>query len=497
MTPSIVAALRPTLAALVLALAFATLAAPRTAHAGPVDDVCAPMQRYAEAASARVGFVVLDLTDGGRCSYHAGEVFRTASLYKLIVLAEAHEQVRLGTFSFDEGITVRQYRAATADRPAGTDVYVVGAREAARRMIQVSDNATAEALAARLQWSAVGAAPARLGMPNTVVGEAYTTTADDIAYFFAELHAGTLVGADEDAAMLDVLRGQRIRDRIPWFLPDDVEIAHKTGRLYAYANDAGIVYAPAGPFVLVLLTESDESLGPGYEAIRNLARIAYEGFDDDPSTPAAAIETTSAGPTAATSEETATPAATPEASAATPATATATPSTEDPLTEDPLTEDPSTEDPSTEDPSTEDSGESSGADADTRPDDSSAEQPDADDTAETVETTDAEEETVSASGADSDADAPKEAAAVSATPTATPTPTVAAAPAPTATAAGVPVASATAVDDRPSPPARASATREPSPLVAAGIAAVAAVAASIGLFALSLGRRSPTDDPAE
>ena len=489
MTPSIVAALRPTLAALVLALAFATLAAPRTAHAGPVDDVCAPMQRYADAHNARVGFVVLDLTDGSRCSYHADEVFRTASLYKLIVLAEAHEQVRQGTFSFDESITVRQYRAATADRPAGTDVYVVGAREAARRMIQVSDNATAEALAARLQWSAVGAAPARLGMPNTIVGEAYTTTADDIAYFYAELHAGTLVGADEDAAMLDVLRGQRIRDRIPWFLPDDVEIAHKTGRLYTYANDAGIVYAPVGPFVLVLLTESDESFRPGYEAIRNLARIAYQGFDDDPSTPAAAGQATSGVATAATSEETPTPTATPEASAETPATPAASVAT------------PATSTPT---PSTEDPAESSGADADTESEPSAAEPSGTDDaaadTAETVETTDAEEETVSASGADSDADdtTPKEAAAVSATPTATPTPTAAAAPAPTATAAAVPVASATAAaEDRPSPPVRASETREPSPLAAAGIAAVAAVAASIGLLALSLGRKSPSDDPAE
>ena len=310
MTPSLRAVVRPTVAALVLALAFATLTVPRAAHAGPVDDVCAPMQEYAEASSARVGFVVLDLTDGTRCSNRAGEVFRTASLYKLIVLAEAHEQVRQGTFSFGESITVRQYRPATADRAAGTDVFDLGAREAARRMIQLSDNATAEALAARLQWSAVGAAPARLGMPNTIVGGAYTTTADDIAHFFAELHAGTLLGADEDAAMLAVLRGQLVRDRIPWFLPRDVEIAHKTGRLYAYANDAGIVYAPAGPFVLVLLTESDESLGPGYEAIRNLARMAYEGFDDDPSTPAVTAPA-AATPTPALATPVATPIPTP------------------------------------------------------------------------------------------------------------------------------------------------------------------------------------------
>ena len=310
MTPLLRAVVRLSLAALVLALVFATLAVPRAAHAGPVDDVCVPMQEYAEASSARVGFVVLDLTDGSRCSNRAGEVFRTASLYKLIVLAEAHEQVRQGTFSFDESVTVRRYRPATADRAEGVDVFRLGAREAARRMIQLSDNNTAVALAARLPWSAVGAAPARLGMPNTIVGGAYTTTADDIAYFFAELHAGTLVGADEDAAMLEVLRGQLIRDRIPWFLPRDVEIAHKTGRLYAYANDAGIVYAPAGPFVLVLLTESDESLGPGYEAIRNLARMAYAGFDDDPSTPVVTV-TAAATPTPALATPVATPIPTP------------------------------------------------------------------------------------------------------------------------------------------------------------------------------------------
>ena len=326
MTPLLRAAVRPTLAALVLALVFATLAVPRAAHAGPVDDVCASMQEYAASSSARVGFVVLDLTDGSRCSNRAGEVFRTASLYKLIVLAEAHEQVRQGTFSFDESIAVRRYRAATATRPEGIDVFQLGAREAARRMIQLSDNNTAVALAARLQWSAVGAAPARLGMPNTIVGDAYTTTADDIAYFFAGLHAGTLVGADEDAAMLEVLRGQLIRDRIPWFLPGDVEIAHKTGRLYAYANDAGIVYAPAGPFVLVLLTESDASLGPGYEAIRNLARMAYGGFDDDPSTPVVtAPAATTPAPALATPVATATPTPTPSPTPTPTPTPTATP----------------------------------------------------------------------------------------------------------------------------------------------------------------------------
>ena len=117
--------------------------------------------------------------------------------------------------------------------------------------------------------------------------------------------------------MLEMLRGQLVRDRIPWFLPSDVEIAHKTGRLYEYANDAGIVYAPGGPFVLVLLTASDDTLGPGYEAIRNLARMAYEAFAEEPPRP---TPTPVAATPVATPTPEITPTPTPEA------TATSTPS---------------------------------------------------------------------------------------------------------------------------------------------------------------------------
>ncbi len=285
MTPSLRAPVRSAFAAPLLLLALAALTAPRPAHAGPVDDVCGPMQAYAEASGARVGFVVLDLTDGSRCANRATEVFRTASLYKLLVLAEAHEQALQGVFSFDESLTIRAYRPATDTRPEGVDVFALDAREAARRMIQVSDNNTAEALARRLTWDAVDAAPARLGLTSTILRLDYVTTPDDIAHFFAQLHAHALMGPEEDEAMLEMLRGQLVRDRIPWFLPDDVEIAHKTGRLYEYANDAGIVYAPAGPFVLVLLTESDDTLAPGYEAIRNLALMAYEAYAEPPPEP--------------------------------------------------------------------------------------------------------------------------------------------------------------------------------------------------------------------
>lgn len=403
MTPSPRAIVPPALA-LMVALVAAALSAPRAAHAGPVDDVCTPMREHAEASGVRVGFVVLDLMDGSQCSNRADEPFRTASLYKLFVLTEAYEQAREGTFAWDEEITFDRLREATESRQDKTEEVTVDAAEAARLMIQLTDNEAAEALAERLTWRAVNAEPARLGLRDTVLGGSYMTTANDIAHFFAQLHARTLLGPEDDEAMLQILLDQRIRDRIPWFLPADVPIAHKTGRIDTVANDAGIVYAPGGPFVLVLLTESEETWDPGYHAIRELARIAYEGYKEAPATQTpTATATPISTPT--------TPSPTPTPTAAPEPTATATP--------------------------------------------------------------------------------------IAATPTATPTPDPAPAPTPTPTPTATPLASTVAVVESAggtTPTGRTSADSwEPSPAVAAGLAALAAIVASFALLAVSLGRRPGSD----
>ena len=43
--------------------------------------------------------------------------------------------------------------------------------------------------------------------------------------------------------MEDILLDQQINHKIPGYLPDDVEVAHKTGEDGGITNDVGIVYA--------------------------------------------------------------------------------------------------------------------------------------------------------------------------------------------------------------------------------------------------------------
>ena len=237
--------------------------------------MCEELQAEAASFDGRISFVVHDFSDGTSCTRNPDETYITASLYKLVVLAEAHRQQEEGLFSFDERI------------------LGLRASDAIRSMIQVSSNSTARALLGRLGLDAVAALPAQLGMNDTILrGEDYTTTASDIAHFFLQLEARQLISPEADQAMLDLLLRQSIRDRIPALLPSNVPIAHKTGRLDRSAHDAGIIYAPGGAYVLVLLTEGSPSQNwnPGHEAIRQLAALSYTAYGELPAptpTPAA------------------------------------------------------------------------------------------------------------------------------------------------------------------------------------------------------------------
>lgn len=59
--------------------------------------------------------------------------------------------------------------------------------------------------------------------------------------------------------MLSLLLTQKVENYMLSGLPDEIEVAHKTGLIVEYANDSGLVYGSRGPFILVILTRRDDS----------------------------------------------------------------------------------------------------------------------------------------------------------------------------------------------------------------------------------------------
>jgi beta-lactamase class A len=78
--------------------------------------------------------------------------------------------------------------------------------------------------------------------------------------------------------MLDILRRQQVRNRLPLLLPPGVEIAHKTGSVSRVSNDAGVLYAPGSVCVVSVFTRDLGSDLEGATAIGHVGRAVYDAY---------------------------------------------------------------------------------------------------------------------------------------------------------------------------------------------------------------------------
>ena len=106
-------------------------------------------QRILEAAqqaeaslTGKLGFAFYDLQEGKGCYLHENEVFPTASVYKVYILAELYRQAAEGKFSLDE------YRSTPLEAPTmGSGILSLlspglsmKVRDHAKLMMMLSDN---------------------------------------------------------------------------------------------------------------------------------------------------------------------------------------------------------------------------------------------------------------------------------------------------------------------------------------------------------------------
>ena|GEM_PF-2494963 len=279
-------------AGLVLAATLALLA-PTRVEAAPspeaFDAMCRDVARVAGAEpNVTTGVVIVDLETGDRCAINADRTYRSASLYKTVVAAELWRQVSEGDVDLEQPLTVEpRHHIDDAVDVRPEDPYTLAVYDAAERMITFSDNGTAFALRELLGTGTVNDAAEWLEMPATSLGATFVTSPNDQATLFSALYRGEVVDEASSAAVLELLSRQEINDMIPAGLPEDAEfqVAHKTGTLSGFLHDAGVVYAPGGDFVLVVMTENG-SYEAALSTIHSVAGTAFEAYAEPPPPPA-------------------------------------------------------------------------------------------------------------------------------------------------------------------------------------------------------------------
>lgn len=238
-------------------------------------------ERLERQEEGQYAVFVKRVDDGVGVAIDAGVIFYAASLFKVAVMVEAFHQREAGLLDFGESYVVSDYYDGFDLGPGVLrHCQTVTIDEAVRAMMAVSDNVAAVLVQDRVGARFVNAALAQLGARDTaLLADDLPTTAADQGLLMEAIARGELVSHGASQEMLNLLGSETFDFGLPAGVPEGTQVAHKTGLWHNATHDAGVVFAPAGPYVIVVLTdggfESDAA-----DVIADISRIVYDHFEE-------------------------------------------------------------------------------------------------------------------------------------------------------------------------------------------------------------------------
>src|SRR5688572_1198981 len=102
----------------------------------------------------------------------------------------------------------------------------------------------------------------------------------DMALLLEKIYKGEAAGKESCRMMMEILSQQMFNQRLPRYLPESSEMAHKTGTIGSTTNDAGIMFVRANPIAVAVFTVDKRiARGEVEESMGRLTRMIYDFFD--------------------------------------------------------------------------------------------------------------------------------------------------------------------------------------------------------------------------
>lgn len=258
-----------------------------------------------QSHDGQVAVSVRHLGNGEAYAYRDTEPMPTASLIKFPVMIEAYRQAAEGKIDLAKMVTLTK-----DDKVPGSGILTqhfsdgatVSVRDAIRMMIVWSDNTATNLVVDQIGLPATATTMEQMGFPNTKIHAKVfrrdtsifpdrskqfglgSTTAADMVRLLEQLHQKKLVNEKASTDMLAHLLACEDREKFPRFLPAGTKIAHKTGSVDAVRTDAGIIFSPAGPIALCVLTNENKDKtwtieNAGNRLCADVAKAVYDHFN--------------------------------------------------------------------------------------------------------------------------------------------------------------------------------------------------------------------------
>ncbi|HWR98179.1 MAG TPA: serine hydrolase [Candidatus Methanoperedens sp.] len=297
--------MRPRLAAFLAAgVALVGLALPSSTSSADkpltVASIPPPPPRWEELEGFLAGvrgrfrgtlsYFVEDLQTGQAIVWNESQPLPAASIIKLPLAVALFEQGLAGKVQLEDEVVLKAADKADGSgvlkrARAGTKLTVASLLEL---MLQRSDNTATNILTNLLGLEEINASCRRQGLATTCMPRYIMdleardnqvenlTSAADMGRLLKALYGRRILDEASSARLLEILKGQQVRDRLPRYLPPGVVIAHKTGLMKDACHDVGIIYGRNHDYVIAVLTTQFGSFTEAKQAIGQIGRAVWQ-----------------------------------------------------------------------------------------------------------------------------------------------------------------------------------------------------------------------------
>lgn len=226
--------------------------------------------------------VVHNLVDGRYAAYNETSVYYAASLFKASLLYEAYRERDAGDLDFSTKVELTEeyvaYDLGTLDYLELEAGDMITIEDAIRAMTIVSDTPSA-VLIQDLIGVQADQTLLNLGLQETqFLNSQLPTSARDMAWLIEAIASGEGVSNESRLEMLQLMRQEWFVEGVIAAAPSGTAVAHKTGSYADASHDAALVWGPAGPYVIVVMTDASYD----FAHVRDVAQAVYDYFAANP-----------------------------------------------------------------------------------------------------------------------------------------------------------------------------------------------------------------------
>ncbi len=256
---------------------------------------------YSQRVTAKLGIGFKDFDTGQELCLNGDEPFPAASTFKVPLLITLYERAAAGSLSLDDKYTLREEDIAIGSGVLSTLTpgLSLPLRDYATLMMIVSDNTATDVIYHHVGADNIRNMIGRMNLANTrcdlscdhlvrkvygipldispkearamlIAGDAVADEAlyvdmtlpndvsspRDMVTMFSLIHNRQVVSPGACDAMMATMTACQTNSRIPYYLPgrgpNKAKVAHKTGTLFAVANDCGVITTATRQYALAL-----------------------------------------------------------------------------------------------------------------------------------------------------------------------------------------------------------------------------------------------------